>query len=185
MPTLIQRSFAGGIVSSNVYGRADLQKYQSGLKRCKNFIVQRPGSVTNRTGTRHICEVKDSTAKHRMIKFRYNDATTYVLVFGPLYMRVIQNGQLVYNGASPVEVVTPYAASDLTKIRFAQSGNVITLVHPSYAIHKLTHTSATSWALTTETIGASIAAPTGLATSAAGTAHYYACLRHQTPSLRH
>lgn len=174
MPTLIQRSFAGGIVSSNVYGRSDLQKWQSGLKQCKNFIVQRPGSITNRTGTRHVCAVKDSTAVHRLIPFRYNDSTTYTLVFGPLYMRVIQNGALVYSGASPVEVVTPYASADLAQLRFVQSGNVITLVHPSYAIRKLTHTSATSWALTTETIGASIAAPVGLATSAAGTAHYYA-----------
>lgn len=51
------------------------------------------------------------------------------------------------------EIPTPYAAADLALLKFAQSADVMTLVHPSYAIRELSRTSATRWTLTVPVIG--------------------------------
>lgn len=171
MTTLVQRSFAGGEISSSMYGRADLTKWQTGLALCKNFIVQRPGSVANRTGTRHIAPVKTSGA--RLLKFKFNNSQTYVLEFGNLYMRVIKDGRLLYSAGVPYEIVTPYATADLPDLTYKQSGDVITITHPSYAPRNVTRIADTNWTIGATSVAPSIAAPTGLATDSAGTAAYY------------
>lgn len=60
------------------------------------------------------------------------------------------------------EIVSPYAVGDLSTLRFVQSGDVVTITHPSYQARELTRTSATSWAFATITIGPTIATPTGI-----------------------
>lgn len=49
-----QRSMAAGELAPALHARADQVKYVTGLRRCRNFIVQRGGGVTNRAGTRLI-----------------------------------------------------------------------------------------------------------------------------------
>jgi hypothetical protein len=57
------------------------------------------------------------------------------------------------------EIPTPYATADLARLQFTQSGDVITITHPSYDVRELTRTGHTRWVLTTETFAPSIAAP--------------------------
>ncbi len=92
MSTIIQRSFSGGEISPSLYARVDSSKYQTGLRTCRNFIVQRQGGAANRAGTEFIGEVKDSTKAVRLIKFVFNNSQTYVLEFGDQYIRFIQDG---------------------------------------------------------------------------------------------
>lgn len=73
MSTAIQRSFAGGEIAPQLYGRADQAKYATGLRTCRNFVVQRFGGVANRAGLRFVCEVKDSTKKVELIPFEVAD----------------------------------------------------------------------------------------------------------------
>ena len=47
----LQRSFGGGEVSPEFWGRIDDAKYQTGLARCANFIVKPQGLLENRVGT--------------------------------------------------------------------------------------------------------------------------------------
>lgn len=246
MARTIQRSFAGGEISPALAARADTVKYQTGLKTCRNFKVQRYGGVANRTGSEFVAEVSDSTKTVRLLKFVYNADQTYALEFGNLYMRVIQNGAqisdlslpiigitqanpavLSYTGTDPVngqevyisgvvgmtrvnnrsfkianvnagantlelrymdntnvnsttfaaytsggtaarvyEIVTPYLEAHLRALQIVQSGNKVTLVHPSYAPRDLTRTSSTAWTLTTITFAPTLAAPVGLAVGA-------------------
>lgn len=65
-------------------------------------------------------------------------------------------------------IATPYVEADLMDIRFAQSADVINLVHPSYAPRELARTGHTSWSLNTITFAPSIAAPTGTTTDKEG-----------------
>lgn len=71
------------------------------------------------------------------------------------------------------EIPTPYALADIQTLNFSQSGDVMTLTHPSYAVRELARTGHTSWTLSLVTFAPSISAPTGLASSASGTSHYY------------
>ena len=50
--------------------------------------------------------------------------------------------------ARVVEIATPYATADLFSIQYAQTADVMYLVHPSYAPRKLSRTSHTNWTLT-------------------------------------
>ena len=66
-------------------------------------------------------------------------------------------------------LATPYAEADLFDIRYTQSGDVMTLTHPSYAPRDLSRTAHYTWTLTTISFAAAISAPTGVsATVAAG-----------------
>jgi fibronectin type 3 domain-containing protein len=174
MPSINQRSFAGGEIAPALYARSDQAKYQSGLQTCENFIVMRHGGVANRPGTKFVCEVKTSSAKVRLIRFAFNAAQTYVLEFGNLYMRVIKNGVQLTVSGSPYEIVTPYVTADLATLNYVQSGDVITIVHPNYAPRVLARTGDTAWTLSAITYAPSISAPTGLALNhSAGTTTYY------------
>ncbi len=67
-------------------------------------------------------------------------------------------------------LVTPYVEADLQELQFAQSSDVVTLVHPNYAPRELTRTGHTAWTLTTITFEPAIARPVNevLSASTAG-----------------
>lgn len=120
MPDLIQRSFAGGEVAPAIFGRADVVKYQTGLKTCRNFFVRRHGGVSNRPGSRYITPQRNHAARGRLIKFVFNASQTYVLLFENQTMRVVQNGVLLtVPGATAWSAATNYVVGDV-----AASGGV-------------------------------------------------------------
>ncbi len=77
--------------------------------------------------------------------------------------------------AEVYEIVTPYAEADLPDIRFVQSGDVITLTHPSHPSMELSRTGHTSWTLGVADDNPSIAQPDGGTASGSGgaTSQYY------------
>jgi hypothetical protein len=95
MPTIRQLSFSGGEIAPALYARVDQNKYATGLKLCKNFIVMRHGGLINRAGTYFIGETKDSTKQTRLFPFIFNPNQTYVLEFGHLYIRFHRLGSQV------------------------------------------------------------------------------------------
>jgi len=56
-------------------------------------------------------------------------------------------------------LTTPYAASDLSAVKFAQSADVMTLCHPLYAPRDLTRIADSNWTLTVTGFTSSISAP--------------------------
>ena len=68
----IQLSFAGGEIDPQMYGRIDMQQYQSGLATCKNWIVDPRGSLTRRPGFQRVASSVDSSRKSRVIPFTYS-----------------------------------------------------------------------------------------------------------------
>lgn len=88
----IARSFAGGELSPELVGRMDLDKYQTGLALCKNFITLPHGPAQNRPGFAYVNQCKDSTRKVRLIPFSFSAEETMVLEFGHQYIRFHTNG---------------------------------------------------------------------------------------------
>lgn len=60
----LQRSFGGGEISPEMYGRIDDVKYQTGLATCRNFIPKPQGVVENRSGTSYVQGAKYSSANN-------------------------------------------------------------------------------------------------------------------------
>lgn len=153
MSNILQRSFAGGEVSPEFFGRVDHVKYATGLALAQNFQIKPHGPAENRPGFEFVREVKDSSKAARLIPFVFNTDQTYVLEFGDQYVRFHTEGGTVLSGASPYEVATPYLEADLFGLKFVQSNDILTITHPSYAPRELQRSAATSWALSTITFG--------------------------------
>ena len=102
----LQRSFAGGEMSPEMFGRIDDVKYQTGAAKLRNFIASPTGPAENRPGLQYVNEVKTSGKKTRLIPFTYSTTQTVVLEFGEQYIRFYTQGAPILAGTG-----TPYQAS--------------------------------------------------------------------------
>ena len=141
-------NFTAGELSPRLDGRNDLSKYPSGCKTLENFIVYPHGSAARRSGTQFISEVKTSANKTRLVPFEFSTTQTYILEFGNQYIRIYKDKGQVQSGGSAVEIATPYLTAELFDIKFAQSADVMYIVHPNHAARKLSRTSHINWTLT-------------------------------------
>ena len=164
----LQRSFAGGEVTPEFYGRIDDVKYQTGLATCRNFVVFPHGPVANRSGTKYVNEVKDSTKKTRLIPFTYSTTQTMVIELSPGTIRFHTDGGTLLSGGSPYEISNPYAEADLFDIHYVQSADILTLTHPNYEPRELKRLGATSWSLDVVSFTSPISAPSTPSVTASG-----------------
>lgn len=150
--SLLQSSLTGGELSPTMWARVDLQRYQNSLALCRNFIVRHWGGADNRPGMRYIGTTANSGSGQgaRLIPFIFNNSQTYVLEFGQQYIRFITNGAYIMSGGSPYQISSPYNFSDLPLLKFTQSADVLTIVHPtSQPPQQLSRFSDTNWTITT------------------------------------
>jgi hypothetical protein len=237
-----RRSFAGGEITPEMFGRTDNVKNQTGLALCRNALVLPHGPVTKRPGTAFVNIASAAISAVRLIPFVFSATQSMLLEFGNGYIRFHTAGatlleaskacavagstvnctahgyntgdwvfiggayyRLTVTGANSFTVVdtitgtaalpagttcarvytlaSPYAASDLSVLKYTQDADVLTISHPGYPTYELRRLSATSWTLSAPTLGASIAQPnaggaaTVTATVGTGTAypkdHFY------------
>ena len=148
-------NFNSGEFSPLLEGRVDFERYGNGCILMENFIPTVQGPAVRRGGTRYVAPVKTASKKVWLAPFEYSESQAYILEFGDQYVRFFtQNGQLV-SGGSPVEVATPYTLAQLfntdgtCRLRIAQSGDFLYIVHPEHATRILKRTSATTFVLET------------------------------------
>ena len=129
------RSFAGGELSPEMFGRIDDVKFQTGAAKLRNFIAMPQGPAENRPGTAFVRAVKNSAKRTRLIPFTYSTTQTMVLELGDGYIRfhtqgstllvgapalynpaltytigaLVSDGGLVYYATAPVPLATPPA----------------------------------------------------------------------------
>ena len=217
----IQTNFTAGELSPKLFGQTNLDKYSNGVETLENMTVFPQGGATRRSGSRFICEVKNSANTTRLIPFEFNDEQAYVLEFGDQYIRFFKDqgqiteadktitgitkanpavvttstshgysngddiwinsvgGMTEVNGrrftignvtsttfeltgvdstnyttytsggtaAKVYEIATPYTSAQVFDLQFAQSADVMYIVHPSHEPEKLSRTGHTSWTL--------------------------------------
>lgn len=160
---LYQQSFNGGEISDSMFSRVTDSKYQSGLAKCRNFLVEPQGPIVSRPGFQRVLEVKDPSKPPRLLNFTFSADQTMVLELGEKYIRFHTQGQtLLGDNGLPYEVETPYLIDDVWGIHFVQSADIVTLVHPSHAPKELRRYGATDWRLVTIEFTSELSAPTGL-----------------------
>jgi hypothetical protein len=105
------RSFAGGELSPEMFGRIDDVKFQTGAAKLRNFIAMPQGPAENRPGTSFVRAVKNSAKRTRLIPFTFSTTQTMVLELGDGYVRFHTQGATLlagtgaaYNGATPYTV---------------------------------------------------------------------------------
>ena len=234
MTRLIQPSFAGGEVSSEISSRVDLAKRAVAVEKAENFTVRVEGGMESRAGQRFIAQAKG--AQVRLLPFEYNSEQTFVLEMGEQYIRFhSQGGQIVeaaktitgctsttitatahgyttgqevyltglggitnLNGRNVIvtvatvntftvstlegtaititgtytsggtaqrvyTVTSPYTAAQLFDVSYAQSGDVLTMCHPSHPPYELVRITNTSWTMLKVSFGSEAMVPSNLA----------------------
>lgn len=102
-----QRTFAGGELAPQLATRADLTKYLTGLRTCRNFIILRSGGVSNRAGTRFVSSCKTNNAAVELHRYVSEVAGESLLIeSGTNYLRFFKNG-----GAVTVSSVPAYSGA--------------------------------------------------------------------------
>jgi hypothetical protein len=143
---LIQPSFARGEVSPWMFGRVDLAGWSAGLRTCRNFSVRPEGSVSNRQGFTYLNNSISAVSKGTLLlPFIFSATQSYVLEVGAGSAQVFSNGSQVLSGGSPISFATPWAAADLPLLRWSQSSDTLTVVHPKYPPYEIKRTSANSF----------------------------------------
>lgn len=167
-----QNSFTTGVLSPGVLARTDLQKYADGCQEMVNCIVHFHGGVTNRPGLMYVDTLPGDGL---FVPFVYSVEQTYVLAFfdsgipgARARMRIYKDGAVVLSDGNIYEIETPYAPSELKRVKFAQSADTLFLVHPSHKPVRLTRSGHTSWTFTEIEFFPDIAAPTGLKATPSG-----------------
>jgi hypothetical protein len=155
----VKRNFTGGEITPSLSSRNDLAKYPTSCAVAFNFITQLHGSARFRPGFEFVGEALGLAV---MIPFQFNtdEEDQYQLVFTDLKLQIVQDDGFVVSGPSRVELTTVYTEAELYDIRYAQTGDVVYLVHASHPVQKLTRSSHTSWAITTVTFDTTIDPPT-------------------------
>lgn len=100
------RSFAGGVITPEMYGRIDLDKMQTGLAKADNFLILPHGPAAARPGFRRVGEVKDSTKRVRLVPFTYSADQTMVIEMGEGYARFHTQGETLLQDPQPITSIT-------------------------------------------------------------------------------
>src|SRR4030095_2312918 len=143
-----QSSFTSGEISDLLDARTDWQKYASGAKCLGNFVPRTQGGIARRAGSVFLGTVKYDVGPVRLVRFEFNVEQAYVLEFGELYVRVWANrGRVLAPGGSQVELVTPYAASEVMALRCEQSADVMWVAHGNHPPMEFRRTAANAFEL--------------------------------------
>lgn len=123
-----------------------------GFNNGDEVFIDQVAGMTELNGNRYI--VANQTAN----TFALNgvDGTTFgTYIFGGTVARLFT-------------LTTPYLEQDLPLLKFTQSADVMTIVHPSYQQRNLSRTGHSAWSLDVISYVPTIAAPTGISVTAGG-----------------
>jgi hypothetical protein len=89
MTKSLYRSFAGGEITPEMFGRIDLAKFQTGLRQCLNFITLPHGPAARRPGFFFVNEAKSEPLNEtvRLVPFVFSATQAVMLEFGHQYVR--------------------------------------------------------------------------------------------------
>ena len=110
------RSFSGGEISPEMFGRIDDAKFQQGAATMRNFVAKPQGPAENRPGFSFVREVKNSSQAVRLLSFTFSTVQTMIIEMGNEYFRFHTQGQtLIYNDGAAYNNSTNYSIGDIAK----------------------------------------------------------------------
>lgn len=86
------RSWSGGEIAPELFGRLDDARYQQGAEKLRNFICRLGGALQRRPGFEFVRAVKDSTKATRLFPFVYSTGQAYAVEMGEGYFRFHADG---------------------------------------------------------------------------------------------
>lgn len=108
----LTRSFAGGEITPEMYGRLDNVKFQTGLALCLNAYVLPHGPVAKRPGTGYVNAAGNSAYAVRMLPFAFSADQTMAIEAGHQYLKFHTQGATLQAAPSAYSGATAYAEGD-------------------------------------------------------------------------
>lgn len=122
-----QNSFSNGEVAPEFYAQDNI----NGLSKLENMDVLAGGGLSRRPGLVFVSTVPDAA---RLIPFSVSDGQEYIIVLS-------ENRMFIYRDNKRITVLeTPWTASDIPNIQYAQRFGTIIFVHPKYSPRVLSKT---------------------------------------------
>lgn len=156
---LLFRSFAGGEITPEMYGRLDLTKYQTGLALARNFVILPHGPAARRPGTQFIAEVRDSTQAVKLIPFAFSATQTAVLEFADETVRMQIAGEALLEADVPITSIVGSTVTTTGAHGFSTNNDVFigTRFHRITVTGATTFTTADRWGNATTAVGSAAA----------------------------
>ena len=87
----LKPAWNAGELSPRLGARTDFDKYKHGAEILENMIPLSEGGAMRRPGSRYVAEVKDSTAKTRLKRFKFSTTQAYQIEMGDNYLRFFRD----------------------------------------------------------------------------------------------
>ncbi len=144
--TFMQTSFNGGELSPFMLGRPDHAIWPIALAQCVGFVPRPQGPNEACPGFEYI---DTAPGPCRLLPFEPQVTQGYVVQASDFLLRFYTNDVLLKSGdpAEPVEVVSPFAESELATIDYEQSNDVLYLFHGDHQTRLLVRTAADAFEL--------------------------------------
>lgn len=168
-------TYAGGEIGPGLYGRVDLNKYQTGVAFAENFHVAVEGGLYKRWGHYYVGKPKFQNLDTKIVRWQIAPDDSYILEFGHLYIRLVRLGGYVqWPGHTPLpgaaetnvdgflEIATPYQSVHVRELKFAFANDIVYIFHKNYQPRELRRISLNDWEFGTRTFNPEESAPTGL-----------------------
>lgn len=114
MAFLSLTNMSKGEISPELQARIDTAQYGAGLKRCRNFILQRYGGASFRPGFRFVGEVDALGTTPRYVPFQFNIEQAYVMALDEGAMRLLARGGMVIEENLKITAITKAATAQVT-----------------------------------------------------------------------
>jgi len=118
-------SFSRGELSPELFGRGNFAEYRGGAMMFRNMHALGGGGATRRAGTVFCGELP---AGGRLIGFNCSGTEKFMLAVMPGAIHIYNE-----DGAKLSELASPYGAAHFAKLRWAQKGSDLYMVHPDVA----------------------------------------------------
>ena len=127
-------NFSGGLISSNLIGRTDIERTKSSATKMTNFNPDLQGPATYRQGWKY--ETTDYTPPSDSVSVNLLLATnkSYQVIFHDKKIDVVRSDGTVMTNPS---IDSPYGVAILRELRFSSETDVLYITHPSYKPRKL------------------------------------------------
>jgi hypothetical protein len=170
-------TYAGGVLAPGLYGRVDLNKYMTGLKKAVNFQVSVEGGVFKRFGLYYVTKPKYQDKECKLVPWKIADDDSYMLEIGHQYIRFIRFGGPVSipgghvhhadNDVTTVsgvmELPTTYTESQVRELKITFANDIAYVFHKNHPPRQIKRLGLYDWSLTNTNFAPNVAGPTGLA----------------------
>ena len=126
---ILKTSFTSGELTSDLYGRGDLETYNNGASKLINVNVLNTGGVIRRSGSVLLGELPTEA---RLINFSVQE-DDYLAVF---HDRKVD----IYKGKSKItQLITPFPKSKLKNLFFSENNNSLWICSGDYPIKRISY----------------------------------------------